>query len=174
MTQYLIKPYSSALLAFAMIFAPMTIQAAPVLDRDKIQVQEESNFQKLAIEMQQRGLPVLVEFHADHCPYCRQLEREFLRPMLLSGDYEDKIIIRQVEMDYATDIIDFQGNKVSASDFANRYKAYLAPTMVFLNARGEEVAEKIEGINTPALFGGYIDEEIEKALNNVRAESPSR
>ncbi len=132
---------------------------------------EEHNFKQLAKVMRQKNLPLLLEVHADHCPYCRQLEEDFLAPMAASSEYEDKIIIRQLQVGLDGEIIDFQGNKITAGQFARRYNAFMTPTMIFLDSNGEEVAEKIVGINTPSLFSAYIDIEIEKALTEVRAKS---
>ena len=39
-----------------------------------------------------RQLPIMLVFSADDCPYCRLLEEEFLKPMLISGEYDDKVI----------------------------------------------------------------------------------
>jgi len=121
--------------------------------------------------MREKNLPLLLEFHAEYCAYCRQLEEDFLAPMTKDREYSDKIIIRQLSLDLSKTIIDFQGKHVSVSTFANRYQAFMTPTMIFVDAKGKEVAEKIVGINTPSLFAAYIDIEIEKALNNVRAKN---
>lgn len=137
-------------------------------------LKEERDFQGLAKVMKEKKLPLLVEFHADGCPYCSLLEEDFLNLMIGTAEYDNKIIIRQLKIDSGDTLIDFDGRTITTNKFAERYKAYMTPTMVFLNARGEEVAEKIVGINTPSLFSAYIDIEIKKALNNVRAENPSQ
>lgn len=134
------------------------------------QLKEEHNFQQLATLMKAKKLPLLIEFHADSCPYCKQLEEDFLSLMVGTPEYDNKIIIRQLKLDSGGDVIDFNGNTVSAHDFATRYKAYMTPVMIFVNASGDEVAERIVGINTPSLFGAYIDAEIDKALKKVRAQ----
>ncbi len=131
---------------------------------------EVKNFQHVAQLMRQKNLPLLLEFHAESCSYCRLLEEDFLNPMTTSPEYIDKIIVRQLQIDLDDEVIDFQGNKVTAGQFARRYNAFMTPTMVFLDANGREVAEKIIGINTPSLFSAYIDIEIEKALTEVRAK----
>ncbi len=137
-------------------------------------LREVQDFRLVATEMRQKNLPLLVEFHGEGCPYCRALEEDFLIPMLHDPAYEEKILIRQVQLGIDTEIVDFQGNKVSPHEFASRYGASLTPTMVFLDTDGKEVAGKIVGFNTPSLFGGYLDAEIEKALTNVRAKVPSQ
>ncbi len=134
------------------------------------QLKEEQNFQHLASIMKAKKLPLLIEFHADSCPYCKQLEEDFLNLMVGTPEYDNKIIIRQLKLDSGGDVIDFNGNTLSVHEFAARYKAYMTPVMVFVNADGDEVAERIVGINTPSLFGAYLDAEIDKAFMVVRAK----
>ncbi|HHC73723.1 MAG TPA: hypothetical protein ENK78_01425, partial [Thiothrix sp.] len=55
--------------------------------RSEIQVERVVNFQNLATQMKQNNLGLLLELDADHCTYCVKLEKDILRPMLLSGDY---------------------------------------------------------------------------------------
>jgi len=136
-------------------------------------VQEEKNFAVLAEEMRQRQVILLLEFHADSCPYCIALEEDFLQPMLLNKGYVPKVIIRKIQIDSGDIIVDFNGNTVEASMFANDYGVSLTPTLLFLDAEGKEVAERIVGLNTPSLFGAYIDMGIEKALKKIRAKNAS-
>ena len=133
-------------------------------------LKEVHDFQHLGQLMRQKNVPLLLEFHSDSCPYCRLLEEDFLQPMAASREYTDKVLIRQLQIDLDADIIDFDGKTTTAGKFARRYRAFMTPTMIFLDNKGVEVADRIVGINTPSLFSAYIDIEIEKALNRVRAK----
>ncbi len=136
-------------------------------------VQEEKNFAVLAEEIRQKQVVLLLEFHADSCPYCIALEEDFLQPMLLNNGYVPKVIIRKMQIDSGDTLIDFNGNPIEASVFAKGYGVSLTPTLLFLDAEGREVAERIVGLNTPSLFGAYIDMGIEKALKKIRAKNAS-
>ena len=127
----------------------------------------------LAVESQvaaQRQLPILLVFSAAHCTYCELLEREILKPMLRSGDYADKILIRKVMLDGAGTLRDFQGRAVDAGSFATRRDVFVTPTMLFVDARGRELAPRLVGINTVELFGGLVDASIEQARNKLKAQ----
>lgn len=113
---------------------------------------------------QAKKLPILIMFGTDECPYCRLLKEDFLIPMLISGDYTDKVIIREAHVSARADIIDFSGNKISISKFSARYKVTLFPTMIFIDSKGEVLVKKIIGITTPSLFGGTLDNSIDEAL----------
>lgn len=123
---------------------------------------------KLAIAA---DLPVLMMFGTDECPYCEMLREEFLIPMIISGDYTDKIIMREVHIAYYEKLIDFNGKTITASQFAHRYGVTLFPTMVFINSKGEVLVKKILGITTPSLFGGRLDQRIDQALAVQRKDS---
>jgi len=109
-------------------------------------------------------LPILIMFGTDECPYCEMLREEFLIPMIISGDYTDKIIIREVHVTYNEKFIDFNGTTITASQLAHRYGVTLFPTMIFINSKAKVLVEKIIGITTPSLFGGTLDNSIDQAL----------
>ena len=117
---------------------------------------------------QQQQLPILLAFSANHCGYCNLLEEDFLQPMLLSGEYRDKIIIRKLVLDNGSRLRDFSGQKIEATRLSDRYRVYVTPTILFVDANGTELAERMVGINTPEMFGGYLDDCIETAWLMIR------
>lgn len=136
---------------------------------DMVQVPQVRDFQTLSEDAQAKGLPILVEFSLPDCPYCVQLEEEFLKPMLKSGLYAEKVLIRRVNMGDSIPLIDFQGREVSARDFADRYGIRLAPTVILLDAEGRELAERLVGLTTPDFYGGYLDAAIDESLSRMRS-----
>lgn len=123
---------------------------------------EEVNLEKLAEKMKQDKLGLMIMFHAEYCDYCKRLESDLLQPMVRSGDYDDKILIRKIQVDGAYDLVDFNGERISSDELSTRYDASLTPTLVFLDADGKEQAERILGYTTPDLFGAYVEREISK------------
>lgn len=116
----------------------------------------------------QNRLPLLIMFSMDGCPYCDIVENEFLRPMLISGDYEDKVIIRMVKLDSYGTLTDFNGDPIDADQLAQRYSASLMPTVVFVDSDGREMAERLVGVTTVDYYGGDLDDRIDVALGRVR------
>ena len=115
-----------------------------------------------------RQLPILLAFSADDCSYCELLEEDFLQPMLLSGEYEDRIIIRKLILDNGSDVMDFNGRQTEATRLSDHYRVFVTPTILFVDGNGRELAERMVGINTPELFGGYLDACVETALAGIR------
>lgn len=122
---------------------------------------------------QKLNLPILVVFSADYCEFCEQLKEEFLIPMLISGDYTDKVIIRELDVSEGSSVINFDGQEMSAERFSQQYKVNFVPTMVLINAKGQSLVPKIIGITTPSLFGGTVDDSINNALQQLRSSTAS-
>ena len=134
---------------------------------------EENDFQALSQTMQEKNLGLVLMLHAEHCPYCALMENEILSPMIKSGEYDKKVIIRKLQVDEARDVIDFAGKTVEPSDISSKYKSFVTPTLVFLDHLGNERIEQMVGINTVELFGAYLDIEIDKLTQELIAGKPT-
>ena len=119
-------------------------------------------------------LPILLVFTAIDCGYCEMLEEEFLEPMLLGGDYQDRVIMRKVVLDNGSRLTDFSGQRRDATALSDDYRVFVTPTLLFVDSAGTERAGRMLGINTPELYGGYLDDCIETAMLNVRGVDKSR
>ncbi len=141
---------------------------------DAIEVKETKDFNRLAKESDQKRLPILLMFSAEYCGYCERVEEEFLKPMLRSGDYEDKVLIRKIKIDGFDDIRDFDGKQISIDAFTSRYNVVVTPTVAFLDGNGAQLAPKRVGLSTPDFYGGYLDQSIDAALDMLRRNKPLR
>ena len=160
------KLFSASTLLLAFIsFASLNACAEPV---NKPQVQQVFDLSKLARDSRDKKLPILLLFSATHCPYCELLENEILKPMLLSGDYRDRVIIAKVVLDDADDLRNFNGQPTDMNSFTSRYNLFVTPTLLFLDAKGTEINHRITGVNTIELFGGRVDSAISNSLKKLR------
>jgi len=113
--------------------------------------------------VEQRELPLLVMVSRDHCSFCERLKRQILVPMLRSGQYEDRVLIRELTIDPGNEVRDFGGETVATAELAGRYGIFLTPTLLFLDSRGGELTQRMLGINTPEMYGWYLDRSLEEA-----------
>jgi thioredoxin-related protein len=116
----------------------------------------------------QNKTPILLLVSQDHCPFCDQIKREILGPMLVSGEYDRKVMIREIYIDLGSRVTDFTGVTREASSFMLNYKVYLTPTLLFLDDEGRELTERMVGIQTPELYPFYVDRAVEKAIAAYR------
>ncbi|PWQ94309.1 thioredoxin family protein [Leucothrix pacifica] len=131
---------------------------------------EENNLQKLSEEMKRNKLGLVIMFHAEYCDFCDRLEHELLQPMVRSGEYDDKVLIRKIQVDGAYDLVNFNGQQVSSDQLTTMYDASMTPTLVFLDAEGAEQAERILGYTTPDFFAAYVERAINKLHKAVSAQ----
>ena len=106
---------------------------------------------------------LMIEFSSEFCGYCRLLENEFLKPMMRNSEYGEKVVIRSISLSDNDSLIDFNGSRVSASEFAAKYGVIVTPTLIFLDEHGQEVSDKLVGIWSVDYYGAYIDQRIDSA-----------
>jgi len=129
-----------------------------------------SNLTQEGEESAQTKTPILLLVSKPGCPYCTQIKNEVLNPMLISTEYIDQVIIRELVLNPADTIIGFDGTATKISDIANKYAIKVTPTLLFLGPNGEELEKRIIGINTVELFSYYVAQAIEKATNKLNSE----
>jgi len=154
------KMKQQTLLSFILGFSLLLCQSYSVAE---VNIDKVDDFQLLSKQLQQKNIVLVLEFSTKNCRFCRQLEEEILKPMLISGDYHDLVDIKQLALDSDTTIKDFDGSPISGKLLAKRMNIIVAPTLVFLNPQGQEVSERIVGINTPEMFSAYVDAAIDEA-----------
>ncbi|HHJ17002.1 MAG TPA: hypothetical protein ENJ80_09925 [Gammaproteobacteria bacterium] len=116
-------------------------------------------------------VPLLLEFAADDCDYCVLLEREILAPTLLNRDYDRRVLMRKLVLDRDLELRDFTGKPVSAAQLAGRYKVFVTPTLLFVDAQGRELAERMVGVTTLEFYGGYLDQALDAAQDKLREQT---
>ncbi len=99
-----------------------------------------------------------------HCPYCVLIKEEIIHPMIRGEDFVGQLLIRELIIDVSGTIKDFDGKSIDAMEFARQYDSTFTPTLLFLDAKGNELTERVVGINTLELYYAYVDSAIRKAL----------
>ena len=130
----------------------------------QVQVQRATDFAADGAKARDRGLVILLLVSQEHCGWCDLLKREQLLPMLKSGRYQERVLIRELRIDPGEQVQDFSGQSLAGARFASRYGVYVTPTLLFFGPDGRELSRRIVGINTPELFGWYLDQAIDEAL----------
>lgn len=115
-----------------------------------------------ALAMQQR-VPLLLVFTQDHCDYCAKLDREVLNPGYATGAFNGKVLVRRFMIDSHATVIGFDGQRVDPSALTSKFKVYATPTLLLVDAHGQELVPRIVGIDSLDFFAAYLDESIEAA-----------
>lgn len=139
------------------------LPALPTFAGNKLEAVE--NLQQLFKQDDNRVLLLLVS--QPGCHYCELIKEEILQPMQVSGKYDATTIIRVINIYAGVSLKDFSGGHVDATAFAKRYNAWATPTLLFLDRNGNQIAEKMVGINTPEFYGYYVDKSLSAAQASV-------
>ncbi|MEW8029185.1 MAG: thioredoxin fold domain-containing protein [Candidatus Thiodiazotropha sp.] len=160
-------------LLIAMILALLTVDEISADWRSKT-VCVVRDFTEVAKKARAEKIPILLMVSQDHCPFCQQLKKEVLNPMMVSGEYDNKVVITELLIDVGENVIDFEGNDVDPGSVASDYNTWVTPTLLFLDHQGKEVHERMLGVNTIEMYGYYLDESLKYALSAIKQGEPYR
>jgi len=153
--------------SIGIICAPLmliaTLLAGNAYANEVVSMRQVSDLRQEAEVMRAGKLLLVLEFASEDCPYCHKLEKLFLLPMQRNAGYDDKILVRSISLDAGQTVIGFDGRSVATNEFAASYGVSLTPTLLFLNADGSEVSERLVGIWSEDFYGGFIDSRIDTA-----------
>ena len=117
-----------------------------------------------------RRLPIVLLVSRSDCSYCMVIKDEVLNPMMKSGEYDDHALIGELMLDAPAPLRWFDGEQGIRDELASRFEADVTPTLLFLGPDGAELAPRIRGINTPELFGFYVDRAIGTARTRMGSD----
>ena len=109
------------------------------------------------------NVPILLLIHSQGCTYCHYVMEDHLRPMVLSGQYTKRALIRQLAADEAADLLDAAGKPVHAKDFARSLSVRFYPTVLFLDAQGKPLHERLIGVANIDLYGTQLEGALQRA-----------
>jgi len=124
-----------------------------------------------AQEAAARRLPILVAVTRESCPYCEKLKSAILVPMLMSGEYEERVIIRELSIEPAVQVRTFGGRLQRSDAVAEKYGVAVVPTVLFLGPDGRELHKSMTGINVVEMYGFYLDRAIDASRLALRDET---
>ena len=100
------------------------------------------------------------------CPYCAALEKEVLMPMLKNPSLMAKVHLRELSWD-AVGVVDFQGRERNASDLIEEFSIPGAPTLLFFDGSGRELAPSIVGYYSRDFYWVYFERAVAQAHASV-------
>ncbi len=119
----------------------------------------------LSQEAQRRGEPLVLMVSLPGCPWCELLRRNYLTPMRNEGLAAYEFMINERTQPFA----DFKGQRITPADWSEAAKVKFTPTLLFFNAKGQEIAPRIEGVASADFIGAVIQERLATAREAVKA-----
>ena len=131
---------------------------------DGSSIQYLQSLQQVAVTARTRGVPILVLFCSFWCQHCDVLEQQVLQPMMLNDKYRERILLKKLEVDDDSTITGFDGMQYRSDEIGKMYDVDLYPTMVFFDANGREVSQRIVGMSSVEHVVDKLDDAIDKAV----------
>ncbi|WP_373019699.1 thioredoxin family protein [Thiomicrorhabdus sp.] len=129
----------------------------------------------LAVDLQKAGtvadkyqVPVVIFFTATWCNYCKKLEENIITPLLETTPIEQYAQFQQVLLDKDHWMMkDFAGNDIEMKTLGPKLGVVVAPTTLFFNSKGEQIAEPIIGLTLEEHYPGNLEKRINQALEKL-------
>lgn len=104
-------------------------------------------------------------FSQDGCVYCAVARTNYLRPLAESRTPD--LMVAEVELGSSRTLTDWRGERRTHAEFARAHKVRFAPTVMFLDLQGRELAPAIVGLSHD-FFGAYLEARIATARTALR------
>jgi thioredoxin-related protein len=115
----------------------------------------------------QKRVPILVLFKEESCTYCETALEDFLLPMQRDPEFNDKVILRQIDTDSEDALIDFGGKATTYKKFSSEHKVSVVPNVMLFDSEGR-VLTHIEGLLTVDFYYGFLVDAINASLEKIR------
>ena len=145
-----ITPAFAAIAAFAIIVAcgqPESVTEAPIetiSNHATVEVTWEKDLPSALERARVEGKPVLVNFYADWCVWCKRLESTTFRDAKVASVLQNRVVPLSLDVDG------------SGRQLSNEYRVDGLPTIVVLDAGGQEIG-RIPGYMSPENFLATVE-----------------
>ncbi len=109
--------------------------------------------------------PLVLMVSLPGCPWCELLRRNYLLPMAAEGLPAYEFMINE----RSRTLQDFKAHRTTPAALSSALKITITPTVLFFNAQGQEIAQRIEGVASADFIGAVIDERL--AISRERLKS---
>lgn len=148
---------SALLLSLSFVLTPFT-QASDILPLAV-------DLQKTAQVAEKHQVPIVIFVTATWCNYCKKLEENILEPLFQTTNLEDYAEFRQLLLDKAHWMMkDFAGNDIEMKTLGPKLGVKVAPTTLFFNSKGEQIADPIIGLTLEEFYPGNLEKGLNQAL----------
>ena len=146
------RAFSSALLASAWL-------PAVVLAKDSA-LPVPASLPAVAAAATRLGEPLVLLVSLPGCPFCELVRRSYLLPARRDAGLQ----AWQLDVtDRTTPLLGFDGHPTTAALQVNAWKASFTPTVLFLGAQGQALAERLVGVAVPDFYGAYLEDRLATA-----------
>ena len=128
------------------------------------------DFRAEARDANNRKVPILVLFMDETCGYCKTVSEDFLQPMQRDPEFDNKVILRQIESSSEGTLIDFDGTPTTYREFSSKHNVRGVPNVMLFDSHGQMLTF-LEGLTTVDFYYAFLLDAIDESLAKVRTAS---
>jgi hypothetical protein len=150
-------------LALPAALAPAALLAQP---RAQVALPHIEDLRRDVAQMRRGGVPLLLFFSMDGCPFCIEVRRNYLAPRL--ADQPGGLLIREVEITSRRSFTGLDGAPVTEADFAGRFGVRRVPVVQMVDADLAPLGRPLVGIDAAGFYESYLVSTIEAAQKAMK------
>jgi thioredoxin-related protein len=162
------KSMQQMILLTLLILFGTTANWAPAAQTESLPAVKD--FKVEAKESQTKQAPIMVLFMSNTCTYCEKVLQDYLLPMQRDHEYDNKVILRQIEINSQDKLIDFNGKVTTQSAYSSTHKIWAVPTIMLFDSQGHELTQ-IVGLLTLDFYLAYLDNAINESQAKIKAQA---
>ncbi|MFZ8938588.1 MAG: hypothetical protein ACO2ZS_00935 [Burkholderiaceae bacterium] len=112
-----------------------------------------------------RGQPLVLLVSVRGCTACEWVRRAVLWP----AKNRNELVAVEIDMtDERRTLLGFDGQRRTPRTLAKGWGIRLAPTVLFLSAQGQELAERLTGLPLMDFYQAYFDQRLQQATRQLQ------
>ncbi len=122
------------------------------------------NLQADAALLRRHGKLLLLLVSRSDCAYCAEVRRNYLLPLADAP----ALLLRELESDQVQTLRDLDGQPRAVAAFLRDLKVNFFPTVLFLDAALQPLAEPLRGLDQAGFYGAYLEQHLAQASSALR------
>lgn len=150
--------------ALQQLFLTLTLPVGLSYAQGSATITQPHSLTDAAMQAATHDAPLIVMVTLRGCPWCDFVRTSHLKPLVRKRG------MTVLEIDMANDVLqvrDFQQSQTTQKALAMQWGVKRAPTLLFLNSAGAEVAQRLVGVSSQDYYGVYLDQRIETARQSI-------
>ena len=120
-----------------------------------------------AVIATQQSKPLLLFFTQPGCSYCERARQEYLRHLAIDPAFTSRALFREVSIGNL--VTGFDGQRRSGAAVARAQGVKLYPTIIIVDASGNQLTAPLRGFGVPDFYAASIDSRIDEAVQALRS-----
>lgn len=127
-----------------------------------------------AAQAKREHKPIVILFSLPGCPFCHVVRQNYLLPLLHDTPPKKRPIVREIDMTATKKVIGIDGAATTQAAVAKSLRVKVAPTVMFLDDSGKQVAAPLIGGDTVGFYNAYLERALEEAAQKMSGDKSAQ